>query len=89
MPLDVEKQLGNWCGVGQNFAPNKLDLKSVDSDKMRKGIINALKHIVSVSNSNLLRNADGFLCREGVSDRSVEWLHGVKCSIPEKFKFSY
>ena len=53
-PFDVEK---TWCGG--DFNPNKLDIKGIDSDMMRKGVIEALKHIASVSNSNLIRNADG------------------------------
>ena len=44
---------------------------------MKKAVVKALKHIASVSNSNLVRNADGLLCRKS-SETKVEWLNGVK-----------
>ena len=55
---------------------------------MRSVVINALKEIASVSNSNLKRNADTLMCKQNISDESVEWLNGVSRSIPEKIKLS-
>ena len=56
---------------------------------MRSAVISALKEVASVSNANLKRNADTLMCKENISDESVEWLNGVSRSIPEKFKLSY
>ena len=55
---------------------------------MKKAVVKALEHIASVSNTNLVRNADRLLCRKN-SDSEVEWVDGVKRMIPEKFKISY
>ena len=86
-PLDVgKKQLDTYCGIGETFDPSKRESKSA---RMRSAVIDALKEIASVSNSNLKRNADALMCKENISDASVEWLNGVKRSIPEKFKVSY
>ena len=86
-PLDVEKkQLDTYCGIGETFDPSKLKLKSA---KMRSAVTEALKEIASVSNSNLKKNADALMCKENISDASVEWSNDVKRSIPEKFKLSY
>ena len=84
-PIDVDKkQLDTLCG--ETFDPSKLELKSA---KMRSVVISILKEIASISNSNLKRNADTLMCKENISDESVEWVNGVNCSIPEKIKLSY
>ena len=84
-PIDVEKkQLDTFCG--ETFVPSKLDLKS---PKMRSAVISALKKIAFISNSNLKRNADTLICKENISDESIEWLDGMKHLIPEKCKLSY
>ena len=56
---------------------------------MRSAVISALKEIAIIPNSNLKGNADRLICRENISDESIEWLDGMKHSIPEKFKLSY
>ena len=53
---------------------------------MRSAVISALKEIASASNSNVKRNADILMCKENISDESVEWLDGVNRLIPTKFK---
>ena len=79
-----KKQFDTLCG--ETFDPSKLDSKS---PKMRSAVLNTLKKIASISNSNLKRNADTIMCRENISDKSVEWLNSMDHSIPEKFKLSY
>ena len=71
---------------GEAFDPSNLDFRS---PKMRSAVISSLKEIASVLNLNLKRNADTLMCRENISDESVEWVDGVNHSIPEKFKLSY
>ena len=81
-PVDVEKKrLDILCG--ETFDPSKLDSKS---PKMRSVVISAIKEIASVSNSNLKMNADTLMCKENISDESVEWLNSVNRLIPEKLK---
>ena len=55
---------------------------------MASAVAKALKHIVAVSNSNLLKNEHGLLCRRK-SDVNVEWVGGKKRLTPQKFKLSY
>ena len=50
--------------------------------------VNFLRHIASVSNSNLIRNAEGLLCRKDI-EPDVEWVGGVTRTTPDKFKVSY
>ena len=84
-PIDVhKKQLDTLCG--ETFDPSKLDLKSA---KMGSVVISVLKETASISNSNLKRNSDTLICKENISDESVEWANAVNRSIPEKFKLSY
>ena len=42
---------------------------------MAFAVVKCLKHIAVVSNSILLRNADGLLCRKN-TDVNVEWVRG-------------
>ena len=82
--MSKKKQLDTLCGG--TFNPSKPDTKS---PCMKSAVISALKEIASVSNANLKRNADTLMCKENISDESVELLNGVSRSIPEKFKLSY
>ena len=85
-PFDIsQKQSDVWSGV--EFIPSKLEIKDLEAPKIRKGVTKALEHIVSVSNMNLVRNADGLLCRKSTASE-VQWDDGVKRIIPEKYKNS-
>ena len=84
-PADVDKKkLDTLCG--EPFDPSKLDFESA---KMRSAVISALKEIASISNSNLKRNAETLMCKENISDESIEWVCGVNRSRPKKFKLSF
>ena len=86
-PLDVtKKQLDIWAGG--DFDPSKREHHHLETEKIKKAVVKAIEHIASASNSNLVRNADGILCRKS-SEIEVEWLNGVKRNIPEKCKRSY
>ena len=56
---------------------------------MRSAIISELKEIATISNSNLKRNTNILMCKENISEDSIEWIEDVKRSIPEKFKLIY
>ena len=88
-PFDVtKKQLDIWTGSGQEFIPSKLDMSDLETSKMKQTVVKALEHIAGVSNTNIVRNVDGLLCRKS-SSSEVGWVDGVKRVIPEKFKSSY
>ena len=57
-----QKQLHVWSGV--EFIPSKLEIKDLETPEIRKGVVKALEHIASVSNTNLVRNVDGLLCKK-------------------------
>ena len=63
-------------------------MHDLETPKIKQTAVKALEHIAGVSNTNLVRNADGLLCRKR-SDSEVEWVDGVKRMIPEKIKLSY
>ena len=63
LPPDTKQvQLDAWSNP--KFNPMKLVLFDVDKKPMTEAVLKCLKHIAAVSNSNLLRNAEGFLCRK-------------------------
>ena len=55
---------------------------------MKAAVVKALERITGVSNSNLVRNADGLLFWKK-STAEVKWVADVKRGIPEKYKISY
>ena len=86
-PFDItQKQLDIWAG--SSFVPSKIEMSDLETPKMKQVIVKALEHIVGVSNTHLVRNTDGLLCRKN-SASEVEWVDGVKRVIPEKYKISY
>ena len=86
-PFDItQKQLDIWAG--SSFVPSKIEMSDLETPKIKQAIVKALEHIVGVSNTNLVRNTDGLLCRKN-SASEVEWVDGVKRVIPEKYKISY
>ena len=51
-------------------------------------VVKYLKHINDISNSNIVRNSDGVLCRREV-DVPVDWITQSKQRVPrQKFKVS-
>ena len=87
-PIDVkQKQLNAWTQNGQ-FDPSKLDFYGEEKKLATEAVINCLKHICFVSNSNLVRNADSLLSRRK-EDVPVDWIGASKVRAPaEKFKVS-
>ena len=52
---------------GIPFESSKLDYENPGKEKMRQAVLKVLKKVVDLSNSNIIKNADGLL-----SKRSVE-----------------
>ena len=73
--LDIKPEQVNFWADNVIFNPQKLDFFDVDKKVMAFAVVKCLKHIAVVSNSNLLRNADGLLCRKN-TDVNVEWVRG-------------
>ena len=79
--MDIkQEQLNSWTDNGF-FNPQKLDYHDVDSKTMKDAAVKCLEHIAAVSNRNLMRNADGLLCRKDV-DVNVEWVGGGNRATP-------
>ena len=85
-PLDI-KQKQEMSG-NVMFNPQKLDYHEVESKVMRDAFVKCLKHVAVVSNSKLMGNADGLLCRKDV-DVDEEWIGGSNRTTPSKFKLLY
>ena len=63
LPLN-QKQFNNWAGCKFNAA--KLDLFCADKTIMSAAVIQCLRRINDISNSNLVRNTDAFLSQKEV-----------------------
>ena len=86
--FDINQQrLDIWAG-NTPVRPEKLDFAELKSEKMKAAVVKALERITGVSKSNLVRNADGLLCRKK-STAEVKWVADVKRGISEKYKISY
>ena len=87
-PIDItQEQLDNWSG--SKFDPPKLDLFCLEKNTMSDAVAKCLKDINNVSNSNIVRNANGLLSRNEV-EVPVDWIGSNKQRIiPEKFKVLY
>ena len=72
-PIDIKQnQLNVWAQNGV-FNPAKLDLYGESKIVMAEAVLSCLMHMCNISNSNLVRNADGLLCRRK-EDVSVGWI---------------
>ena len=70
-PLDFKQNQLNVSAQNGVSNPAKLDRYGEEKNVMTEDALNCLKHTCNISNSNLIRNADGLLCRrkEDVLDR--------------------
>ena len=59
-PIDItEQQLDGWSRT--KFDPSKFDLFGLEKNTISDVVVKCLKHMHDISNSNIVRNADGFL----------------------------
>ena len=87
-PNDItQEQFNDWPGCEFNTA--KLDLFGADKTIMSSAVIQCLRHISDISNSNLVRNADAFLSQKEV-EVPIDWTgHSKKHVTPSQFKVAY
>ena len=64
------------------FDPSKLDYDCPEKEKTSKAVVKMLKKITEISNSDLIKNADGLLSKRNV-DEDVEWISDDKKRLPE------
>lgn len=72
---------------GQNFDPSKLDVKTTESENVRKSVLRVLKKIAEHSSQNPRRNADGYLSSVSHNNDSRLWTQGKRTQ-SEKFSLS-
>ena len=66
-----------------------LILPEKTKEQTSKSVLNVLKMITEISNTNLVKNADGLLNNKPI-DTEVEWIGKNKSQIPQnKFKVTY
>ena len=87
-PIDIPE---NTVEVEDNvqFDPSKLDYEFLEKEKITKAVVKMLKKIIDISNSNLIKNADGLLSTRS-ADEEVEWVGKDKKRLPENgYRMSY
>ena len=74
-----------------SYDPSKLHSFCPEKKVMNKAVVKMLKKITDLSNSNLLRDANGLLSKKRTSDNnSIESIGKTKKRLPNnKFKVSY
>ena len=80
-PTDVPE---NTFEVEDNvrFDPSELDYECKEIEKITEAVVKMLKKIIDISNSNLIKNAEGLLSTRSV-DEEVEWICKDKKRLPE------
>ena len=71
-PIDISEK--EFC---ENFNSSKLDYSSSEKQKMTESVVNMLKKIVQLSNSNIFKNADALLDKMPPKTE-VEWVGKLK-----------
>ena len=74
-----------------SFDPSKLNTFCPEKKVMTEADVKILEKTTDLSNSNLIRNANGLLSKKRTSeDNSIEWIGKRKKKIPDnKYKMSY
>ena len=63
-PLDItQADFKQWTESGLDLEPQYLELSGEKKKITRECVVSVLKHMVQISNSNLVRNADDSLAR--------------------------
>ena len=70
------------------FDPSKLDINCPEKEVMIEAVVRMLQKIKYLSNSKLIKNADGLLSRKW-TNVNVEWVGQLKQRLPpNKYKMS-
>ena len=80
MPTDIPEKTFE---VKHNTAldPSKLDINYDEKKLMSKAVLKLLKKIAGISNSSLVKNADGLLYKKPAK-MEVEWIGKSKTCLP-------
>ena len=71
------------------FDPSKSDISCKEKNYMTEAVLNVLRKITDISNSSLVKNADGLLSKKPAK-MGVEWIGKSKNRLPSnKYKLSY
>ena len=65
-----------------SFDPSKLDIYCPEKQVMTEAVVKMLRNITDLSNSNLIRNANGLLSKK-LPDVDVEWVGKLKKRLPD------
>ena len=83
-PTDISEKK-----FGENFNPPKLDCNNSEKPKGTESVVNMLKKIVQLSNSNIVKNKDALLNKMS-SEIEIEWLGKTKKrTLDDKFKYAF
>ena len=87
LPIDVSEETLEVDRM--LFDSSKLDYNNPDKEKMTQAVVKMLKKVVDLSNSSLIKNADGLLAKRTV-EHEVEWVGKDKKRLPDNhYKMSY
>ena len=86
-PIDlVETLFEAENGIAFNLA--KLDITCDEKKVMTNAMVKMLKRIADISNSSIVKNADGLLSKKP-ANMNVEWVGKTKRLPSDKYKVSY
>ena len=87
--VPIEIQEDNFEIEEGKFDPSKLDFDNPEKHKMREAVLRVLRKVVDLSNSNLVKNADGLLATRPIS-KNIEWVGESRQRVPESlYALSY
>ena len=87
VPIDISEDTFEVEGDIE-FDLYKRDYENSEKSAIKDSILEVLKKIVDLSNSNLLKNADSFLATK-LMDRDVQWVGDTGKRIQNRFELSY
>ena len=64
LPIDISEETFEVDRMP--FDPSKLDYDNPDKEKLTQAVVKMLKKVVDLSNSNIIKNADGLLAKRPV-----------------------
>ena len=87
--VPIEIQEDNFEIEGEKFDPSKLDFDSPEKHKMTEAVLTVLRKVVDLSNSNLVKNADGLLATRSIN-KNTKWVGESGQRVPENlYSLSY
>ena len=86
--VSIDIQEDNFEIEERKFDLSKLDFDNSEKHKMREAVLRVLRKVEDLSNSNLVKNADGLLATRPIN-KNTEWV-GESGRVPENlYALSY